>query len=170
MRLQQVTPTDCVAASDCQLIDVRSPSEFAAGHIPGAINIPMDELETRLGDIRKDRPAILICQSGKRAEMSARLLQDRGYDLRLLNGGVSEWERCGQSVICNQKSRWSLERQVRLGAGLIVLTGVSLSLFLRPDWIYLSAFAGAGLVFAGLTNFCPMASILGRMPWNQCRR
>lgn len=163
---QEITVEECKQMGNWQLVDVRSATEFASGHIPGAVNIPMDELETRIGDLRADLPVVLICQSGKRAAISGTHLSSHGLDLRLLCGGVSEWERSGQSVICSQKTRWSLERQVRLGAGLIVLTGIALSRLVEPPWIYLSAFAGAGLVFAGLTNVCLMANVLSRMPWN----
>lgn len=64
------------------------------------------------------------------------------------------------------KTRWSLERQVRLGAGLLVLTGAGLALTVNVNWLFLSAFAGLGLTFAGLTDICPMAEILAKMPWN----
>jgi rhodanese-related sulfurtransferase len=50
-----------------QLVDVRSASEFSAGHIPGAVNIPMDQIEGRLADLRPNVPVVLICQAGKRA-------------------------------------------------------------------------------------------------------
>lgn len=169
MKLQQTTLTEFSDKSDWQLIDVRSPGEYASGHIPTAINIPMDQLESRKGDLLLDKPILLICQSGKRAEISASYLMGDGFQLHILKGGMNNWEKAGQSMICNQRTRWSLERQVRLGAGLIVLTGLALSQIFDFKWIYLSLFAGAGLTFAGLTNFCPMAVILGKMPWNKCK-
>ena len=62
-----------------------------------------------------------------------------------------------------------MERQVRLGAGLLVLLGVVLSLFWDRAWIALSAFVGLGLTFAGLTDICGMAFLLAKMPWNKAR-
>ena len=62
----------------------------------------------------------------------------------------------------------SLERQVRIVAGLLVLLGTALGWFVHPAFIGLSAFVGAGLVFAGITDTCGMGMILARMPWNQC--
>ena len=62
-----------------------------------------------------------------------------------------------------------MERQVRLGAGLLVLLGVVLSLFWDRAWISLSAFVGLGLTFAGLTDICGMAFLLAKMPWNKAR-
>jgi len=169
MKLQQVTVNDFSGKSDWQLVDVRSPGEYASGHIPTAINIPMDQLESRTGDLLPDKPILLICQSGKRAEISASYLIKDGLQPHILKGGMDHWQKAGQSMICNQRTRWSLERQVRLGAGIIVLTGFALSQLVDSQWIYLSVFAGAGLTLAGLTNICPMAIILGSMPWNKCK-
>jgi predicted branched-subunit amino acid permease len=59
-----------------------------------------------------------------------------------------------------------LERQVRIAAGLLVLTGVLLGYFVNPWFIGLSAFVGAGLVFAGVTDFCGMGLLLAKLPWN----
>lgn len=148
-----------------QLIDVRSPSEFAAAHIPGAVNIPLDQIESRLDDL-PGNPLILVCQMGTRARMTATLLESCRRDLAVLEGGTAAWIQAGLPTVSNVKVRWSLERQVRLGAGLLVLTGVVLALTLNPRWLYLSGFIGLGLTFAGLTDICPMAVILSKMPWN----
>jgi len=148
-------------------IDVRSPSEFAAGHIPAAINISMDEIESRLDDLRVEDHVVLVCQSGKRASMTYGLLAHHGRDLTVLSGGTDAWRRAGLPLVASTRSRWSLERQVRLGAGLLVLTGVVLGLLLHRDWFYLAGFVGAGLVFAGTTNYCAMANLLALLPWNR---
>jgi rhodanese-related sulfurtransferase len=155
------------AAESSQLIDVRSPSEFASGHIPGAVNIPMDQLESRLDDLSARQPIVLICQMGKRARMTADLLGPCHLNLSVLDGGTSAWIHAGYPVVTSLKTRWSLERQVRLGAGLMVLIGSILAFTLTPYWLALSAFVGCGLIFAGLTDICPMAEILGKMPWNK---
>ena len=63
--------------------------------------------------------------------------------------------------------RWALERQVRLVAGIIALTGAVLALTVSTSWACLSGLAGLGLTMAGLTDFCPMATLLARMPWNR---
>jgi hypothetical protein len=73
-------------------------------------------------------------------------------------------------TVATSKVRWSLERQVRLGAGLLILTGAALAALLHPYWILLSGFAGLGLTFAGLTDFCPMGLLLAKMPWNRAAR
>ena len=70
----------------------------------------------------------------------------------------------------NTRTGWSFERQIRMGAGLLVLVGVALSLVSNRGWIGLSAFVGLGLTFAGLTDICGMAFLLTKMPWNKARR
>lgn len=152
-----------------QWIDVRSPGEYASGHIPGAVNIPMDQIEARLDDLLPNVPIMLVCQAGKRARMVAGLLEPCRSDITVLEGGTSAWSAAGLPLVASAKSRFSLERQVRLIAGLLVLLGVTLSLIVNPDWIFLAAFIGAGLTFAGLTDICLMAGLLVRMPWNQPR-
>ena len=155
-----------------QLVDVRSASEFAAGHIPGAMNIPMDQIETRLDDLRPNTPLVLICQAGKRARMTAGLLEPCQRQMSVLEGGTSAWIQAGLPVVTSVKTRWSLERQVRLGAGLLVLAGVVLAFTVNVNWLFLSAFVGAGLTFAGLTDICLMGEVLAKMPWNgrsQCK-
>ena len=152
--------------AQAQLIDVRSPSEFASGHIPGAINISMDQIESRIADLSPSAPIVLICQTGKRARMTAGLLDPCRLKISVLDGGTNAWIQAGFPVVINAKTRWSLERQVRFAAGLLVLVGATLAFTLNPLWLLLSAFVGLGLTFAGLTDICLMAEILRKMPWN----
>ena len=156
-----------LAPAAAQLVDVRSATEFAVGHIPGAVNVPMDQIEARLADLRRDVPLVLICKAGTRARMTAALLGPCERELMVLEGGTDAWIKAGLPVVSSVKSRWSLERQVRLGAGLLALTGAVLALTVNADWIFLSGFIGLGLTFAGLTDLCPMAIVLGKMPWNR---
>jgi rhodanese-related sulfurtransferase len=169
-----LSPSITVAAlhaqspNQAQLIDVRSPSEFASGHIPGTINIPTDQIESRLADLSSTTPIVLICQMGKRARMTAGILEPcQQLQVSILEGGTSAWMQAGFPVVRSIKSRWSLERQVRFGAGLLVLIGAILTLTVSSRWLFLAAFIGLGLTFAGLTDICPMAEILGRVPWNR---
>jgi len=148
-------------------VDVRSGSEFAAGHIPGAVNIPMDQIEARLDDLTVNLPIILICQTGKRAQMTAGLLAPCERQLSVLEGGTKAWLDSGLPTVRNVKTRWSLERQVRLGAGMIVLTAAILALAANPLWVLLCGFVGLGLTFAGLTDLCLMAVMLEKFPWNR---
>jgi len=150
-----------------QCVDVRSASEFASGHVPGAVNIPMEQIELRVDDLAPDLPIVLICQGGARARLVADLLQPCGKELAVLQGGTSAWVKAGQPVVVTANTRWSLERQVRLGAGILVLVGTVLAATADFRWLFLAGFVGLGLSFAGLTNYCPMAILLAKLPWNR---
>ena len=152
------------------LIDVRTPSEYAAGHVPGAVNIPMEQIEARTGDLTGGSPIVLICQGGERAKLTARLLNGFGSSVSVLDGGTSAWAKAGFPLVVNARTRWAVERQVRLIAGVLVLVGTSLALGVNRHWSYLAGFVGLGLTFAGLSDTCPMASLLCRMPWNRPAR
>lgn len=153
-----------------QLVDVRSGREFATVHIPGAINIPLEQLELRLADLNANAPIVLVCQGGTRARLAQKLLQDRRKDLFVLSGGTMAWLRAGNANVRCTASRWALERQVRLIAGLLVALGVALAIAVSRWWMILPGFVGCGLMFAGLADFCAMGEILARMPWNAQRR
>ena len=91
-----MTPSITVAglrnqeAGHAGLVDVRSPAEFAAGHIPGAVNIPMEQIESRLDDLNPNGPVILICQTGQRARMTAALLEPCHRLVAVLDGGAQQ--------------------------------------------------------------------------------
>ncbi len=152
-----------------QLVDVRSAGEYASGHIPGTINMPLEQVDTRLDDLHTSDPIVIVCQSGKRAGMCYENLKESREDLYVLDGGTSAWMSEGLPTVSSVTNRWSIERQVRLAAGMLVLTGTLLSLFVNAGWIYLAMFVGAGLTFAGLTNICGMAFLFGAMPWNKAK-
>ena len=90
------------------LVDVRSGTEFASGHIPGAVNIPMDQIEARIDDLGANLPIVLICQSGKRARMAAGLLAPCQRQIAVLDGGTKAWIDAGLPVVASAKTRWSL--------------------------------------------------------------
>jgi len=150
-----------------QIVDVRSPSEYASGHIPTAINIPMEEVEARLSDLNPNERLVLVCQMGDRASMTCELLKEKRSDAKVLEGGTDAWVSTGHEVVRSSRSRWSIERQVRLTVGILVLLFSTLAVFLHPFWAFGAMFFGAGLTFAGLTNFCGMAAVYSLMPWNR---
>jgi rhodanese-related sulfurtransferase len=158
------------ASPDAQWVDVRSATEFAAGHVPGAVNIPMDQVESRLDDFNPSLPVVLICQSGVRAKMVSAFLRQCRQDVSVLEGGTAAWAKAGLPLVVSTKSTWSLERQVRLAAGLIALLGAVLGALVDVHWVYLSGFVGLGLTFAGLSDICPLGILLGKMPWNAVRQ
>lgn len=150
-----------------QLIDVRSPQEYAEGHVPGAMNLPMDQAEARIDDLQRHDPVVLICQSGRRAGMTCELLKAHHDGLIVLEGGTKAWMDASLPVVKTASTRLPLMRQVQIGAGALILMGTLLSLFVSKGWIGLAMFVGAGLLLAGTTGFCGMAILLEKMPWNR---
>lgn len=83
---------EMLADDTVQLIDVREPKEFAEGFIPGAVNIPLGQLESRLQEIDPEKKVIVYCRSGRRSVSAANLLQEKGYkDIYNLQGGIINW-------------------------------------------------------------------------------
>jgi rhodanese-related sulfurtransferase len=116
-----------------------------------------------------EAPLYLICRTGTRAQQAWKRLHDAGFaQVVCVEGGTEAWEQAGLPVV-RGRGVIALDRQVRIAAGLLVLLGVGLSILVHPAWIALSAFVGAGLVFAGITDTCGMAMLLAKMPWNQVR-
>jgi rhodanese-related sulfurtransferase len=155
------------AGRRAQLVDVRSATEFATAHLPGAINIPLEQIERRTADLDANAPVVLVCQTGTRARLAHALLAENGKELVVLDGGTSAWLQAGYPAVRSTAARWALERQVRLLAGLLVTVGVLLAVLVSRWWLLLPGFVGCGLFFAGCTGFCPMGEALARLPWNR---
>jgi rhodanese-related sulfurtransferase len=154
-----------------ELIDVRTPVEFREMHIDFAKNVPLDQLDPaalmngRNGSAQE--PLYVVCRSGQRGQQACARFEKAGYtNVVNVEGGTLACAEAGLPIVRGKKAM-SLERQVRIAAGSLVLLGLGLS-FLHPYFAGLSAFVGAGLVFAGITDTCGMGMILARMPWNRC--
>jgi rhodanese-related sulfurtransferase len=155
------------------LIDVRTPVEFREVRAVIARNVPLDTLDPHAvmkgRDGTDDGPLYVICRSGNRAAKACQLFIDAGYtNVVNIEGGTQAWNDAGLPVVRGQKTI-SLERQVRIAAGFLVLLGAVLGFFVNPYFIGLSAFVGAGLMFAGITDTCGMAMMLAKMPWNRVK-
>ncbi len=153
------------------LIDVRTPVEYQEVHVPFARNVPLDRLDPTevLAGHKQDEPLYVICRSGSRASKACEAISIAGYENVVnVEGGTQAWDAAGLPVK-RGKAAMSLERQVRIAAGLLVLVGTLLGYFVSEYFLGLSAFVGAGLVFAGVTDTCGMGMILARMPWNQVK-
>lgn len=151
-----------------RLLDVRTPGEFAAGHIDGAVNIPLDQLRPVASQLNDPSlgTLVVICQGGTRAANACDVLAEAGHrGPTLLAGGMNSWHGAGGPS--NQlRGRWSLERQVRFVAGLIVLISIVVSIAWPPAR-FLAGMVGAGLVFASVTNTCAMGMLLAKLPYNR---
>jgi rhodanese-related sulfurtransferase len=133
---------------------------------------PLDSLDaTRLASVNgfaKDQPLYIFCRSGNRAKQAADKLEKGGYQqCHVVEGGTIAWVEAGLPVTRGTGTVISLERQVRIAAGTLVVSGVLLAYFVNPAFIWLSGFIGAGLTFAGITDKCGMGMLIARMPWNQ---
>ena len=157
-----------VRSAGLKILDVRSPAEFEAVHIPGSYNVPLDRLPEHRHELRSlEQPMILVCRSGARARQAELLLREAGlWQLGVLDGGLQAWERAGLELVRGRR-RWSLERQVRAVAGSLVLVGTLGGVLVWPPLIFVAMFVGAGLLFAGLTDTCLMGMLLLRLPYNR---
>jgi rhodanese-related sulfurtransferase len=151
-----------------RLLDVRTPGEYSTAHIPGSYNVPIDVLPEHAPEIRSlQTPVVLICQSGQRADRADAVLRTSGMrQLRVLDGGMRGWLAVGLPVNRGHE-RMSLERQVRIAAGLLSATGAFLALLMSPWFAAIPAFVGSGLVFSGVTDTCTMGMLLARLPYNR---
>lgn len=162
----------CKSVTEIDLIDVRTPVEFREVHLEVARNVPLDQvdphavMQARNGS--QDAPLYVVCRSGGRGAKACDKFHQAGFTNVLnIEGGTLACEQAGLPVMRGKKAI-SLERQVRIVAGFIVVLGAVLSRLVDPSFIWLSAFVGAGLMFAGITDTCGMGMMLAKMPWNQC--
>ena len=177
MSLKAITVNDLKVKhennSSLELIDVRTPGEYATAHIGFAENFPLDQLDARVVAAARTspgQPLYVICKMGGRSAKACQRLIDAGIENVInVTGGTDAWIQSGYEVARTGRKVIALDRQVRIAAGALVVTGIVLAAVLEPVWIGL-AIAGAigsGLVFSGLTNTCGMGAVLSKMPWNK---
>jgi rhodanese-related sulfurtransferase len=153
--------------SSIPLIDVRTPAEFGSVHAKGAVNHPMESFKAEQVEYARDQEIHVICQACGRSMKISQILETAGFtNIVNVEGGTSAWESAGLPVQKGKKVM-SLERQVRIAAGSLVVIGAVVGQFVHPGGFGLSAFVGAGLVFAGITDTCGMGMMIARMPWNR---
>lgn len=184
MKQEPLQPKSSISASELSallhsgqpvdLIDVRSPAEYWAAHIPGAKLLPLDELNTT--EICKQRasankPLHVVCQSGARAGRAVEQLVKAGLkNCVLVSGGTDAWVQAGFPVNSNASKVLPLMRQVQITVGTISAIGAALALAVNPMFAAIPLVMGLGLLFAGVTGMCGLAFLLARMPWNKVRR
>ena len=168
----RVTPAELRRLLDdtthSRIIDVRTPAEFEAVHIPGSYNVPLDTLREHRNELTQhlDTDVVLACRSGMRAEQAERAFADAGLsNLHVLDGGLMRWESEGGAVN-RGRQRWDIERQVRLVAGGIVLAA-GLGSIAVPSLKWVATAVGGGLFTAALTNTCAMGAALSKLPLNR---
>jgi rhodanese-related sulfurtransferase len=150
------------------LVDIREPEEFARRRVKGALSRPLSVFEQASVRLEPSRDVVFTCRSGMRtAANSERLTAAVDGPAFVLEGGLDAWTAAGLPLEEDRKAPLALMRQVQIAAGLLVLVGVGLGFAVSPAFFGVSAFAGAGLTFAGTTGFCGMARLLALMPWNR---
>jgi rhodanese-related sulfurtransferase len=151
-----------------KLLDVRSALEFTQVHIEDSINIPIDTLSSRIGELsRAGQGYIVFCLAGNRSPMAADMLIQSGINkVKVMEGGIARWQKEKLAVIKGQGGM-SLERQVRIIAGSLVLAGIIMAWLLHWAFIFISVFVGSGLIYAGLTDNCLMGMLLMKLPYNK---
>jgi rhodanese-related sulfurtransferase len=162
----------CKNGKKVDLIDVRTPVEFREVHVENARNVPLDRLDpAALMQARNgsaDEPLYFICRSGSRGLQACEKFVKAGFsNVVNVEGGTMACVEAGLPVVRGKKAV-SLERQVRIAAGALVVLGALLGWLVHPALMGLSAFVGAGLLFSGITDTCGMGTVLARMPWNRC--
>lgn len=161
---------------DLTVIDVRSAAEFETMHIRGSYNVPLNLLDEHAEQVaaRLDRHVVLVCRSGPRAAQARQRLAAVGADrVHVLDGGINAYARShgngegdADGSLVRGRAHWSLERQVRLVAGALVLAGLAAGLR-TPRARLLSAGVGGGLAVSALTDTCTMGRVLSALPYNR---
>lgn len=154
------------------VVDVRTPGEYGSGHLPGALNIPLDRIKDAVPALRGvPGDLLIVCASGTRSLHACATLAGHGIRAFTLTGGTRGWAEAGHRLdrpAGDGRTVWAMERQVRFAAGLVVLAGLGLGL-LHPAWQLLSAGIAGGLAFSAVTDTCGMAALLARLPHNRPR-
>jgi rhodanese-related sulfurtransferase len=156
-------------AQGAKVIDVRTPGEYKSVHVEGAELLPLDTLQADAfcDACGSETPVYILCQSGKRASLAAEKLISAGHcAVVVVEGGTAAAINDGVTVVRDQ-GVISIERQVRIAAGSLVVIGVIAALLISSGFLILSGFVGAGLIFAGVTDTCGMGLMLAKCPWNR---
>jgi rhodanese-related sulfurtransferase len=174
MNLPIISPFEAkrrLANGSAILVDIREPMEHARESIPGAKLCPLSTYSSNslMSIAGKNVPAVIFhCQSGRRTADNVAQLQACGIpDVYILEGGLAGWKSAGLPTAIDRTKPIELQRQVQIAAGSLVLLGLVLAYLISPWFIALSAFIGAGLIFAGISGWCGMAKVLRVMPWNR---
>jgi rhodanese-related sulfurtransferase len=170
--LAMITPKDSLEMtrvnSKVKLLDVRSALEFSQVHIKDSINIPIDILSGKIIELSQFKQSyIVLCRTGNRSLMAADMLIQSGISgVKVMQGGLTRWQKEGLPVVKGEGGI-SLERQVRIIAGSLILFGILLSWFVHWAFIFIAVFISCGLIYAGLSDNCLLGMLLMQLPYNK---
>ena len=167
--LTPILPTEAwnlMQSGKARLIDIREPDEIEAVHVEGIVAAPLSIIRlTQIPRATEETALIFTCHSGNRVRKNASLLKQLAKGpAYTLEGGMDAWEKACLPVVRGRK--YSMERQVRMVAGSIIVCGFVLSL-VHGAFLIIPLGVGCGLVYAGVTGTCAMAGLLQRLPWNR---
>lgn len=169
--IRKISPQDAAGDQSCVILDVRTDIEHRAAALKMPhMHVPLDKLDAadfiKAQKLDSNRPLYILCRAGGRAAKAAESFREVGLEnVHVIDGGILNCETCGVPV--KKGDVISLERQVRIAVGSTVLLGVMLGALVSPWFYALPAFCGAGLIMAGVTEWCGMALLLARAPWNK---
>lgn len=150
-----------------RLLDVREADEHRRERIVGSALLPCSAFKPDDVEAGPGVTTILYCRTGRRSLEAARRLLDAGHATAAhLRGGIEAWKAAGLPVAVDKAARMPVMQQTQLAIGLMVVVTALLGAFLSPWFLGLTVFVGGGLIMAGLTGACPMASLIAKAPWN----
>jgi rhodanese-related sulfurtransferase len=158
------------AGQPCELLDVRTPPEHTAAHVPNVTLVPLDSLnpaEFLSKRTNPSAPLYVFCQAGGRAKKAIEGFAAAGFKgCILVEGGTQAWIDAGLPVTRGTSNVLPLIRQVQIVIGAVSGIGAALALTADKRFALIPLLTGCGLLFAGLTGTCGLALLLAKMPWN----
>jgi len=156
------------------IIDVREADEYELEHIKNSINVPLSRFSLIAPGVLnqlKDREILIMCRSGARATQAYEQAKMLGFNAEhaysIFTGGIVQWVKEGKPVEKGGKAPLPLIRQVQIFMGVVLITFSALALFLDPMYAIATLLLSAGLLSAGLTGNCALATVIANMPWNK---
>lgn len=151
------------------IVDVREPDEYRRRHVPGAALFPTSCFSVSgFPAASPGRRTLVLCKGGGRAaKVAAAMCAGGRADVAVIEGGLTGWCAAGLPTQGDVRAPMPIMRQVMITAGGLLAVFTALGVFVHPGFLAGTAFVSLGLVFAGVSGICPMASALGRMPWNR---
>jgi len=158
------------------IIDVREKDEFSIEHVENSINIPLSSFSHAAPGILnqlRDRKIVFMCRSGARAQQAQMIANGLGFDdaheYEIYKGGIIQWKKTGEETVSSNtaKAPLPLIRQVQIVIGVLTMTFALLGVYVDPIYAYAAAAMGAGVLLAGATGFCALATFMAKLPWNK---
>jgi rhodanese-related sulfurtransferase len=164
--------SEWIAAGEAVLIDVREADEFRGEHIDAALSLPLAAVGNmaKVMSVPDGKKIVFQCLKGGRGRQACESFgaaRGSGHEVFNLDGGITAWKAEGLPVVGGAASGITIFRQVQIAVGTLVLLSVLGGFLLNPAGFVIAGLFGAALAVAGVSGWCGMALLLGRMPWNK---